>query len=833
MTNALEALRLLWSRLADTISIAARATLALPSAVCFLALLILCVFLAIVLLRHPTRRRIILAAVLLLWPFIELALLSGVAIAVLIGALIAALALAVGRTIVALARMTELRRSEELAVSLALGLGVIGGVGLLLATLGWLARAVVASVGAGALVVCLVTQSRRRFDVHRDSVAPPSSLVAAMIAVAAITLEAVTIYVIAPEVNYDSVYYHLTLARDFAASAGTPSIPELWTSNTPILPHVVFAAGTALSTLDAPKVIHFSVGLAVLAAVVAIAMRLRGGRAGALAAILWLASPLVLWEMASAYTDLFIVLWTLGATLTTLMWIQTRRQAYALACGVCIGFGFGVKISMVYVAFPLAMALLVMYIRSRKDLLTWLGSAGIAIGVGAPWYVRSFVLTGNPVFPFYNGVFRSPLWEPVNESFNFAGFGMGQGALDLLLLPWRLTLNTSHFVESADGSLGLLPLLIAAGGVVALVRRARPVLFLASIVLFGTIVWFGTVQYARYLLPTLAIGAAVVAASLVDLLDAPAVPVRVASRIASLSIAVLALPAFVGLMWNVPGSVPWRVDLGITDRPTYLREALRQYRAYEWIDSNIPDAASVRFLGIGLSDWPIAYGPPHIFIGHQTVEGKRVLLAPTEAEVMRQLSANGFRYLIIDEFPRPNPGETSWVIAHDGFAATHFRLLYANNYIYVYSLDPPIAVKGEDVLKDAHFVSLHAEASGSPWQVFGSAPAVGRACSGIEVNPSAGVLQPFDAGGGSLYSLEMVLRGYPESNGFGKLQVNWNGPNAFSSIEIAPVTSDAAVYRMSTTAPLGATSGTVVISGYGAAPVCVTSASLFRESRAP
>ena len=830
LQNAVDAFLVIWTRLRSVDEVAARRTLATPSAVAFVVLAIASVSLAMVLLRRPTRTRLVLAAVALSWPMVELATVGGIAGPAIVAAGIAALSLAVGLALGSLLEMDELGLVEGLAIEFALGLGVIGMV-----TLG---LAVVGCLGLGSIVVCgaalaaasgIVLRRRPRVLLDGPAMRPPSTLGLAMTGASALLIEASAVYVVAPELNYDSSYYHLTLARDFAAAAGAPSLPELWTSNIPILPQLVFAVGASLSSVDAAKVIHFVVGIAGVAAMVGVATRLGGYPAGPLAGLLWLASPLVLWEMASAYVDLFLVLWGVAAMLAALLWIDTRRSAYAFAAAAFLGLGFGVKIGMIYVATPLAIALLVRYVRTRSQLRTWSAGAAVCVAVAAPWYVRSYVLTGNPIFPLYNAIFRSPLWEPENPSFNFEGFGMGRGLVDFLLLPWRLTFNTSRFVEAPDGGFGLLPLLVGLAVVLAVIRGRSRDRFVAFVIVIGTFIWFASVDYARYLLAVLGLAAPLVASSFVGLLGVERRPVRLTARLATAALALLALPGFVAMMSNVPGAVPWQVDLGMTDRPSYLRDGFRHYAAYEWVASNLPDVSSARFLGVGLSEWPLAYGPPHEFIGHQTIEGRRVLVARSEDDVMRALEAAGFRYIIVDEFPRPNPGKTAWVVAGDAFAEHHLQLLYANNYVYVYRVAAAAPTRSSvDVSRDPRFETVRTGSSGA-WQAFGPSTSSGD-CLGVTVTPSGGVLQTFDVSESTLYTIEVRARGATSTTTFVKLQVNWDAPTPAGStnIEIDSATPVERTYRMSSTSPVGATAGTIFVSGYGEGPVCVTSASVVR-----
>ncbi len=118
----------------------------------------------------------------------------------------------------------------------------------------------------------------------------------------------------------------------------------------------------------------------------------------------------------------------------------------------------------------------------------------------APPYLTAWMLTGNPVFPFFNQVFRSPLFD-TTTSFTNPLFGHALDARTLL----DLTLRTTRFVESQhSGALGiallaLVPLALAAA---ALRREAWVwVLGLAAIVFCALA--FRELVYLRYIVPAL------------------------------------------------------------------------------------------------------------------------------------------------------------------------------------------------------------------------------------------------------------------------------------------------------------------------------------------
>ena len=99
-----------------------------------------------------------------------------------------------------------------------------------------------------------------------------------------------------------------------------------------------------------------------------------------------------------------------------------------------------------------------------RDRRTLTITAAAAIAALLP-YAYAWRITGNPVFPYFNGIFKSPLFPVTNfESSLYPG---GISVRDF----FDLTFASGHYLEGGDGALGFaVPLLLPAG----LLRRRSP-----------------------------------------------------------------------------------------------------------------------------------------------------------------------------------------------------------------------------------------------------------------------------------------------------------------------------------------------------------------------
>lgn len=130
----------------------------------------------------------------------------------------------------------------------------------------------------------------------------------------------------------------------------------------------------------------------------------------------------------------------------------------------------------------------------------------VAAAIAGSSYFYAYFITGNPLFPLYNGVFKSAYAPAVN----FADARWHTGVQPSVL--WDLTFSTGKFMEAYPGAAGLSLLALLGGALVAL----RSGGWRAALTLIGVLaaaVVFFQVQYLRYVFPAVALVATVAVVS--------------------------------------------------------------------------------------------------------------------------------------------------------------------------------------------------------------------------------------------------------------------------------------------------------------------------------
>lgn len=174
-------------------------------------------------------------------------------------------------------------------------------------------------------------------------------------------------------------------------------------------------------------------------------------------------------------------------------------------------------------------------------------------------YVHAYLLTGNPVLPLFNAVFKSPYFAPVNffDDRWYTGFGPS--------LFWDMSFHTHLHDGANDGGGSFLLIALAGPWLLALLhRRTRIAALAATCVLVLPLI---PLQYMRYAYPGLAVLSAVLVSA------AFSVDARRAAWIA-VGLCVLQLGFQANAYWTLRyGAIKQAVKAAGRDEPLYKRYA--------------------------------------------------------------------------------------------------------------------------------------------------------------------------------------------------------------------------------------------------------------------
>ena len=174
-----------------------------------------------------------------------------------------------------------------------------------------------------------------------------------------------------------------------------------------------------------------------------------------------------------------------------------RNRLGAIAIGAICGLLLALKTSNLIYMLPLLVWMAAA--QSAGTRIRWLGIVlAVLVAVGGSSYIYAAVITGNPLFPFYNAVFQSPYYPLKNLRDLKWMAGISWRTL------WDLTFQTDRFGQFYSGAAGIALLAVLPALLVDAVRRpaSRWLLLWASAT--GWLLFY-YMQYLRYIFPALSV----------------------------------------------------------------------------------------------------------------------------------------------------------------------------------------------------------------------------------------------------------------------------------------------------------------------------------------
>ncbi|MEO5624493.1 MAG: hypothetical protein ABIQ70_00615 [Dokdonella sp.] len=174
--------------------------------------------------------------------------------------------------------------------------------------------------------------------------------------------------------------------------------------------------------------------------------------------------------------------------------MQPGKQHLTWICAVLVAGLAGLKLGHAFAA----LVLLLWAIARARCRIEWTRlplALLLFLALASSSYFRAWLVSGNPLLPLFNDVFRSPVLAPLQltDMRWHAGFGLD--------LPWAITFDTTRYLEASAGGFGFVMVALAGAWVLALLRAPTRGIVLAGTAVLMLPLW--PMQYARYAFPGL------------------------------------------------------------------------------------------------------------------------------------------------------------------------------------------------------------------------------------------------------------------------------------------------------------------------------------------
>lgn len=419
---------------------------------------------------------------------------------------------------------------------------------------------------------------------------------------------------LAPTLGKDAMVYRLAVPKAWLAAGGMVDV------STNIFSHLSFGAemngvwAMLLANFINPEIAEAAFGLVAFASLPLLLLAVYGiarewglfSDWALLAVLLVAAIPTIYQVAASGYVDHTLAWYVTLAIYAAGKWWQSQSRSSAIILALSLGAAFAVKLIALFAFIPLFIIIL-FKVRALQNEgattgntvlmkgLTILTAAGV---LASPWYIRVWLKTGSPMFPFYAHLWKgsAPGWDAERSALsglvmrNYGG--ANKGIFDYLLTPLHLSLQAQPEIPAYfDGVLGIslllsLPLLVWGLWRMAIRSEVKIGVSMAGC---WYLCWLFTSQQLRFLLPVLpALALAIV--FVIAQIDSSR---KGKNNIFKAVVFASGLPGLLVILAWFLAVNPVRAALGGEPRDAYLEQRLDYYSYYETINRDLPKEARI------------------------------------------------------------------------------------------------------------------------------------------------------------------------------------------------------------------------------------------------
>ena len=307
--------------------------------------------------------------------------------------------------------------------------------------------------------------------------------------------------------DWDSIAYHLAVPKIWIQQGHAGSISYIHHSNFPGAVDSWFTVGQLIGGQTAAKTFTWWFTVYGTVAIIGFIRERFSVSSSWLCGIAFASIPMVMWESGTAYVDVANGLFAGFGFVFAAQYIEKREKSDLILAAVMLSFAAGSKYTGLQAIFIASLVVLLLINKSEK--LGAVKMGGLAAALSSFWYIKNWILVGNPVYPFFYSIFGGKNWDTYNgfiyseeqKTFGYSGvMNLGQSILGLVISPGRFT-NPSP-TAGAGFAFVSLGFAVFVGAIIGIVRGlvSKFDRALGLMILFQLLAWFALSQQSRYIL---------------------------------------------------------------------------------------------------------------------------------------------------------------------------------------------------------------------------------------------------------------------------------------------------------------------------------------------
>jgi hypothetical protein len=405
----------------------------------------------------------------------------------------------------------------------------------------------------------------------------------------------------APEHSPDGATYHLGLVARYLRAHGFERVPTTVFSNLSGGIEMLYVPAFAIGRHSAAALVHLGFLIACSIGIFAYGKRINKPLIGAAAALMFFVSPVVGVDASSAYNDVAAASVIFSVFYWLEIWDAERNPRILVIIGLLSGYCYAVK----YTIFVMGLYAIGFVLWRSKKIRPAAIVASCAFVMVAPWMIKNWIYTNNPVSPLANQYFRNPYvtvdferhWRELNAHYNLKSL-------------WDLPLDVTARGKFTGGMLGVI-FLAAPLALLSMRQHAGRRLLAALTLLFVTYFTNIGARFVIPMLPLLSLAMALAAEA--------ATPVLV---VAVLLHSALSWPSVVRSVYNPTWYIsgfPYEAALRLISPDAYLNQ-FTEYRQARLIEHYVPRGGRV----LTFDNVPDAYTTREIMVSYQSAFGEEM-----------------------------------------------------------------------------------------------------------------------------------------------------------------------------------------------------------------
>ncbi len=404
-------------------------------------------------------------------------------------------------------------------------------------------------------------------------------------------------WALVPPLAWDEVSYHLPIPQIYIQAGGFVPIPTIVHSNWPAGMEMLNSLALLMGSEILP---HLTVMVMVVLTALGLARFARqhfDRKTGWLAAALYLTMPMVGYLAGVALIEGALGFFGFLALWSGYEWLQSQSWRDLVLAGILGGLAASIKLTGA--ALPLtvgAVGFLWLMFRDRRKvghhIVQSAAYGALALAVVAPWYFKSAIYTGNPVWPFLYSLFGGRYWDAVGDQLHTTW--LHRPNLDPT--PWNYVTGFWHLTVQAErfGGMRLGAAMIALAPLSALFWKEKNWLlgYLGATGAIVYTIWFFTTHQTRFLMGVVPALVLLAAYAFARLLRRWSSPWAALGRGAMLLYLVALLPFFHADSRDHI-SARWPYVVGQMSRQEFLTQEVDGYSAFQFVNEHISQDAKV------------------------------------------------------------------------------------------------------------------------------------------------------------------------------------------------------------------------------------------------